>query len=361
MKRIAVLVATLALVLVVVSANSHHWRAGSTLAVEVTVGLLSLDVCMGPLTALVGDSACTTMSVAEITPGTLPAFKRVYLIASQTTYGVSVAAALLLVAVLFLSLTGSTLKLNRYAMFACTAYGVLSAMTVATWSGEPIPIAWSFWLAIAGAALGAFGAGLLSAPVETEVNDGQMSAALAERLRAMEQERASKPTPPVARPIAKDAIRNPMDLEARSTAADQASTMLRFVVKEATFDGHGVTVLQDGGTRRIGWDELGGVVVRALPIEPPFEGRVMVDLVPKGTDSGRPSPARFLATTRANYADLGGAPSSTSLDSLRRVCEYALARNRSLVRDPDLSAFIAGSAPRRFQAIKEFRVYDSGF
>ncbi len=78
-------------------------------------------------------------------------------------------------------------------------------------------------------------------------------------------------------------------------------------------------------------------------------------------NAGRPTPARFLATTRANYGDLGGPPTSSSLDSLRRLCQHVLDKNRDLVRDPDLSAFLGGNAPRRFQAVKEFRLYDGGF
>jgi hypothetical protein len=145
----------------------------------------------------------------------------------------------------------------------------------------------------------------------------------------------------------------------RVSAAD-AAAQLRFVVKQLTIGEGGLEAeMQDGSARSLGWTELGSLFVGQLPVDPPFEKRVFLDLVPRVGGA----PLRLLGTTRANYDATGtGGAAATSVENFRRLAAHARAKAPGLAVDHVTRAFVQDrKAPRQFLVLSQFTEYDSRY
>jgi len=136
--------------------------------------------------------------------------------------------------------------------------------------------------------------------------------------------------------------------------ADAAFDILRFVAKECRFAERDLEArFRDGRTQQVAWSAIARASVRQLPVDPPFDGALMLDIVPReGT------PVRILASTRANYAALPGA-SVTSVENFRRVLAHVRSQNPAAELDDATVSFASGRAAQRFERVEDFLAYDA--
>jgi hypothetical protein len=110
--------------------------------------------------------------------------------------------------------------------------------------------------------------------------------------------------------------------------------------------------------RELSWSELTGVAVRQLPLDPPWDGQLVLDIAASGT----PSLVRILPGTFVNYGTLPGGASSSRLENMRKLLSHVAGKRPDLPLDDDTSEFArGGKAPQRFAALAAFVEYDSRY
>ncbi len=370
----------MAVAAILVSANALAWRRGDVdlgfgVKAPVRVGLISLEVCAPALLETLVGNQCERTGFEEIAAegGIRRAQKVPFIVASKVTYGLSIAASALLLGALAIAASGALAgRAAKLAAMACASYALSGIATISLWSGLVVDVGWAFWLALVGAILGVVAAGSLLMPAEDELG-GELAPSLKARLEGarsgpVAQAAVSAPAfsgavaPAAPSAPARALGPNPFDAAVRGVAGDATAATLRFCARDMELRDRGMVVTQqDDAVRFVEYAQVAGIVVRSLPPEPPFEGRVVMDLVPAPDGEGRRAPVRLLGTTRVNYTALPKGAGTTSADNLRRLADFIMTTQPSIVRDPDLAAFLAGSPPRRYQSLKEFLAYDAGF
>jgi hypothetical protein len=140
---------------------------------------------------------------------------------------------------------------------------------------------------------------------------------------------------------------------------DKLAGLLRFVARECTVRDDALHVGGESEAttpRALPWSSIAGLIVRRLPLDAPFEGVLIVDVVPADLAD---SPTRLLPTTRIHYDAAPGPAPLTSHESLRRLAALILARSPRLTVDPATRAFIDdGALPTGFASAAAFLDYD---
>ena len=102
-----------------------------------------------------------------------------------------------------------------------------------------------------------------------------------------------------------------------TTSTDAAASAFRFLAHKCQIDEAGSHVtLPSGQPREVPWTDVGRIVVRQLPPDPPWDSGVILDLI--AFVGGRWEPVRVFGTTLVNYTVLAGGASTSRLDNLRR-------------------------------------------
>jgi hypothetical protein len=115
--------------------------------------------------------------------------------------------------------------------------------------------------------------------------------------------------------------------------------------------------LPNGGIRSLPFAGIKAVVVRQLPLDPPWDGALILDVVPE-TDHG-PEPVRIFATTVVNYAAIPGGASTSRLDNTRRFVTFLKEQCPAVVLDTSTEEFMRGPrGPLRFATMTQFIEYD---
>jgi hypothetical protein len=158
----------------------------------------------------------------------------------------------------------------------------------------------------------------------------------------------------------------PMDLGRRPVAGwgrDAAAEALRFVVHKCEIGAAGLKATHTSlRIRTLAWEEIASLLARQLPADPPWDARILLDVVPIATAADGTEPVRILSTTFVNYAALPGGASTSRLENLRRLVAHLAERNPSAAVDPETAAFLQGDkAPARFATITQFAEYDSRY
>ncbi len=137
---------------------------------------------------------------------------------------------------------------------------------------------------------------------------------------------------------------------------------LRFTAHKCEiFDGGLRVTSAQGRTREVQWKEIGRLVVRQLPPDPPWDAAVLLDVVALA-DGVRWEPVRVFVTTFVNYGVLPGGSSTSRLDNIRRLARLLREMNPAVDVDPDTTAFLDGPAPpARFANMPQFEQYDRGY
>ncbi len=137
---------------------------------------------------------------------------------------------------------------------------------------------------------------------------------------------------------------------------------LRFTAYRCDVTDAGLHVTQPTGEARdVRWSEVGRLVVRQLPLGPPWGGALLLDVVAL-VDGARWEPVRIFATTFVNYDALPGGASTSELENVRNFVHHLRDQNPGVALDPETTAFLEGTAaPARFGNMTQFAEYDSNY
>jgi len=113
-----------------------------------------------------------------------------------------------------------------------------------------------------------------------------------------------------------------------------------------------------GQGRDVPWADIGRIVVRQLPPDPPGDNGLILDLV--AYVGGRWEPVRVFGTTIVNYGALSGGASTSRLDNLRRFARHVRERHPAVAVDDETLGFLESQkAPARFVNMTQFTEYDA--
>jgi hypothetical protein len=143
------------------------------------------------------------------------------------------------------------------------------------------------------------------------------------------------------------------------TSTDAAAGALRFLAHKCQIDDAGLHVtLPSGQQREVPWTDVGRIVVRQLPPDPPWDSGVILDLI--AFVGGRWEPVRVFGTTLVNYTVLAGGASTSRLDNIRRFARHVRERNPAVAVDEETLAFLESEkAPARFANMTQLVEYDA--
>jgi hypothetical protein len=145
-------------------------------------------------------------------------------------------------------------------------------------------------------------------------------------------------------------------------AADASRGALRFVVRECELTDDGMVLqLERGGECAVSWAALAQVVVRRLPVDPPFNGMIFVDLIPGPQCQTRRSPVRLLPSSQVNYGFFGGGAGTTSMDNFRRLAAFVEMKRPGILEAESRPFFLEGQAPPRLVATRHLDEYEARF
>ncbi len=151
------------------------------------------------------------------------------------------------------------------------------------------------------------------------------------------------------------------DLVVKTIVQDIQS--IRFVAYRAEIEPNGLRVIfQNGSQQELSWVKMAGIVIRQLPFNQPWDGKLLLDVVPSVVAGEKIIPIRILSTTYINYSFLPGGQSASTRENLRRLAAYAIAKNSTIFADPGTDYFVhGGQPPVRFVSIAQFGEYDSRY
>ncbi len=145
-------------------------------------------------------------------------------------------------------------------------------------------------------------------------------------------------------------------------STETVAQALRFTAHKCEIVDGGLRVTSaPGKTRDVRWSEVGRLVVRQLPPDPPWDAAVLLDVVAL-VDGTRWEPVRIFLTTFVNYAALAEGASTSRLENIRNLTRLLRDRNPGVALDPETTAFLDGKgAPARFANMTQFAEYDSHY
>ncbi len=174
----------------------------------------------------------------------------------------------------------------------------------------------------------------------------------AEKLRLKMSERNS--TAPVS------AVGRRLDVKV-ATGVDEAKKSIRFIAHRCDIGEAGLRVtLSNGEARDLAFAQIVGIVARQLPPDPPWDGALILDIVPS-KDLTR-EPVRVFGTTVVNYAAIPGGGTTSRLDNTRRLIAFLRERAPDAILDEATQEFVRGpKVPQRFANMTQFIEYDATY
>lgn len=141
---------------------------------------------------------------------------------------------------------------------------------------------------------------------------------------------------------------------------DAARKSLRFIAHKCEIGESGLRVtLPSGEARDVPFDQVTAIVARQLPPDPPWEGALILDIVPSKTTS--PEPVRIFGSTIVNYAAIPGG-NTNRLDNTRRLTAFLKDRCPGATLDAATEEFVRGpKVPQRFANMTQFIEYDANY
>lgn len=132
-------------------------------------------------------------------------------------------------------------------------------------------------------------------------------------------------------------LMEPVPLPPHATAT-HSGVRFAIAIAEARDDGV-LAVAEDGATRQLRWEQVGGVLARELRGAAPLEQALLVDLVQPGEH-----PVRFLTTTRLSFAGAGDDDADPRA-ALHRLLKLVRTMNLHAELEPATGAFLERGAP----------------
>ena len=141
-----------------------------------------------------------------------------------------------------------------------------------------------------------------------------------------------------------------------------AASSLRFVIYRCEISERGLNATYSNGKHReIEWNNIASIVVRQLPPDKPWEGKVVLDFLPVTAPGFPVAPLRVFASTYVNYAALPGGQAANTQENIRRLAAYAADQNPSILMDPASSSFIQKEKPPQRLTLAQFAEYDQRY
>jgi hypothetical protein len=149
-------------------------------------------------------------------------------------------------------------------------------------------------------------------------------------------------------------------LETASKIVTPGIANIRFAAYRCEISNENLRMIyQNGSQRELKWYEINAIVVRQLPYEEQWEGRLILDIIPNSIAKEKVRPFRILSNTFVNYAFLPQGQSASTRENIRRLAAFALSQHRSIYLDPGTDYFVhAGQPPVRFVSMGQFTEYD---
>ncbi|MCI0603951.1 hypothetical protein L0156_13185 [bacterium] len=121
-------------------------------------------------------------------------------------------------------------------------------------------------------------------------------------------------------------------------------------------------IYQNATQKEFKWLELSSLVIRQFPFQEPWEGKLLLDIIPNIVAGEKAQPIRILSTTYVNYGSLPQGQATSTKENIRRLASHILSQNRSIFVDPGTDYFVhAGQPPVRFLSMSQFVEYDSRY
>ena len=121
-------------------------------------------------------------------------------------------------------------------------------------------------------------------------------------------------------------------------------------------------IYQNATQKELKWYEISAIVVRQFPYQAPWEGKLLLDIVPVVVAGEKMHPCRVLSNTYVNYGVLPQGQSTSTKENMRRLAAFILSQSRSIFVDPGTDYFVhAGQPPVRFLSMAQFVEYDSQY
>ncbi len=125
---------------------------------------------------------------------------------------------------------------------------------------------------------------------------------------------------------------------------------------------HFKAIYQNASQKELKWFEVSALVIRQLPFQAPWEGKVILDIVPMIVAGEKVQPVRVLSSTFVNYGFMPQGQSASTKENIRRLANFIVSQNRSIYIDPGTDSFVqAGQPPVRFLSMSQFTEYDSRY
>lgn len=145
-------------------------------------------------------------------------------------------------------------------------------------------------------------------------------------------------------------------------AVSAAASSLRFVIYRCEISERGLkAAYSNGTTREVQWNNIASIVVRQLPPDKPWEGKVVLDFLPVSAPGFPVAPLRVFASTYVNYSALPGGQAANTQENIRRLAAYAADQNPSILMDPASSSFIQEHKPPHRLTLAQFAEYDQRY
>jgi hypothetical protein len=178
--------------------------------------------------------------------------------------------------------------------------------------------------------------------------------------RRLEMSSLARAVPERAVPMAAD-LRRP-GLGAKDSTSIAASA-LRFVAYRCEINAVGLkAIYSNTRTREIDWLSITSLMLRQMPPDKPWDGKMLLDIIPAGVPGFPVAPFRIFATTYVNYAALPGGQAANTSENIRRLAAFIQQQNPAVLLDPASAAFVQQQThAQRFVSLAQFAEYDSRY
>ncbi len=335
--------AAVAVVLVLVGVLTKHWCVASVSGLGAAgspaayFGLRAVSQCMG--------GVCVSVDYGGLPAAGLGAAFKVF---ASVAFFAGIAGAILLAAGVALRELQSIDNVASGASLLLGLTAIASIAAVVTFPGQPSAIpgleihtstGFSFYLTLVGAILGAV-AGRLPVGAGWEG-------------------RTYVPVRLAGANAGPDASAHPTPAPASARTPSPSSSGLRFVARSIEISSVGMTaILEDSGQVDLLWSQVGRVIARRPPPDPPYAKGLFVDIVPAASGS---RPIRIVSTTRANWADLPGGAAVRSQDNLRALGVLIEDHRRGAIEPNSAGFFRQNQRAPAFPAPRQLAEYDAQY
>jgi hypothetical protein len=355
MKVIGLIGCGIGIILVLTAAHSTVWRSGQTFPYDFRVGLLTVHVYDQVEKEEYVFPPSQLGPRGHISPGDH------YVAFSTATYALSFGAAVLLLVAGAAFWRWDSKPMAKAAAVCCVLLLGTTIAALATWKGSStLSLNWPPWLSLLGSAAGLAGTIQIIRPTVTRssfLRGGEMLR------RTFPSFRRSGRASGGLIYLGGKTGQQEKGVESDASSPEVASVIdfVRFVALDCAVSEAGVrAAFADGHVSRTAWEQVASVVVRRLPLDEPYGGQIMVDILSTASREGDQPPVRLMTATKIRGVDDVKSAGDTAA-MLRLAVRHILHESPNVSAGLDVMHFTQGKEPANFSSVQEFEMYDSRF